>query len=272
MTNGTFVTASIARMRVTSRPPLFEIFSLGKRPNEPGQQYFLTPRGKDLFPTMLSLMEFGDKWLTGGSKPPLQLVHKGCGCECHPVTVCSECLEPFTAREVAPRDGPGAGYAPVEARPTSRRSSDPTLLERVRPCSVARTLAIIGDRWSFLILREGWYGVRRFEEMRENLGIATNILADRLARLVQSGVLRKVPYNSGDRFEYRFTEMGLDLYKPMLVMMAWGDRWLADGKPPLRLRHKACGQDFSAIVACSECKKPIEAKDTDYVLRYQFDL
>lgn len=249
-----------------------EIMSVGRRPNEPGQQYFLTERGKDLFPTMLSLMEFGDRWLTGGKEPPLQLIHKSCGCACHPVTVCCECLEPFTAREVAPRDGPGAGYAPVDTRPTSRRSSDPTLLERVRPCSVARTLGIIGDRWSFLILREGWFGVRRFEEMRENLGIATNILADRLARLVQAGVFRKVPYGSSERFEYRFTEMGLDLYKPMLVMMAWGDRWLADGKPPMRLRHKTCGQDFSAIVVCSECKKQIAAKDTDYILRYPFNL
>ncbi len=249
-----------------------EILSLGKRPNEPGQQYFLTARGKDLFPTMLSLMEFGDKWLCGGKEPPLQLIHKSCGCECHPVTVCCECLEPFSAREVAPRDGPGAGYVPVESRPTSRRSSDSTLLERVRPCSVARTLGIIGDRWSFLVLREGWYGVRRFEEMRENLGIATNILADRLARLVQAEVYRKVPYSTGERFEYRFTEMGLDLYKPMLVMMAWGDRWLADGKPPMRLRHKRCGQDFSAIVVCSECKNAIAAKDTDYILRYPFAL
>lgn len=170
-----------------------EILSTGKRPNEPGQQYFLTLRGKDLFPTMLSLMEFGDKWLTGGNEAPLQLIHKSCGCECHPITVCCECLEPFTAKEVAPRDGPGAGYAPVETRPTSRRSSDSTLLERVRPCSVARTLAIIGDRWSFLILREGWFGVRRFEEMRENLGIATNILADRLSRLVQAGYCAKFP-------------------------------------------------------------------------------
>lgn len=249
-----------------------EILALGKRPKEPGQQYFLTDRGKDLFPTMLSLMEFGDKWLAGDDEPPLQLLHKTCGCSCRPVTVCSECLEPFTAREVAPRDGPGAGYTPVEKKPTSRRSSDPALLERVRPCSVARTLAIIGDRWSFLILREGWNGVRRYEEMRENLGIATNILSDRLARLVQAGVFRRTPYGSGDRFEYRFTEMGLDLYKPMLVMMAWGDRWLASGKPPMRLRHKKCGNDFSAVVVCSECKKPISAKDTDYMLRYPFDL
>jgi DNA-binding HxlR family transcriptional regulator len=263
----------IPRQTLSSRLSLFvenEILSLGKRPNEPGQQYFLTVRGKDLFPTMLSLMEFGDKWLSGDNEPPLQMVHKACGCRCRPITVCSECSEPFTARDVSPRDGPGAGYAPVETRATSRRSSDSTLLERVRPCSVARTLKIIGDRWSFLILREGWYGVRRFEEIRENLGIATNILADRLTRLVQAGVLRKVAY-SGERFEYRFTEMGLDLYKPMLVMMAWGDRWLAQGKPPMRLRHKNCGQDFTAIVVCSECKRPIAAKDTNYILNYTFE-
>lgn len=249
-----------------------DILAVGRVPDESGRQYFLTDRGKDLFSTMLSLMEFGDKWLAEGREPPLQLIHKSCGCECRPVTVCSACLKPFTAREVSPRDGPGAGYSPVDARPTSRRSSDAALLERGRPCSVARTLRIIGDRWSFLILREGWNGVRRFEEMRENLGIATNILADRLARLVQARVLRKVAYNAGDRFEYRFTEMGIELYKPMLVMMAWGDRWLANGKPPMRLRHRACGHDFSALVVCSECKKPIAANDTDYVLNYPFDL
>lgn len=245
-----------------------QIFAIGRKSGEPGHQYFLTERGKDLFPAMLSLMEFGDTWLTGGELPPLQMIHTKCGKECRPLTVCSSCLEPVEARDVAPRDGPGAGYEPIEARPRSRRSADPTLLQRVRPCSVARSLAIIGDRWSFLILREGWTGVRRFEEMRENLGIAPNILTDRLNRLVDAGVFRRVPYGNGDRQEYRFTEKGLALYKPMIVMMAWGDRWLTNGKPPMRLRHKPCGQDFTPIVVCSECKQPINARDTDYILRY----
>lgn len=245
-----------------------QIFTIGRKAGEPGHQYFLTERGKDLFPAMLSLMEFGDTWLTEGELPPLQMIHTKCGKECHPLTVCSNCLKPVEARAVAPRDGPGAGYEPTEARPRSRRSSDPTLLQRVRPCSVARSLAIIGDRWSFLILREGWNGVRRFEEMRENLGIAPNILTDRLNRLVEAEIFRRVPYGNGDRQEYRFTEKGLALYKPMIVMMAWGDRWLTNGKPPMRLRHKSCGQDFTPIVVCSECKQPISARDTDYSLRY----
>ena len=245
------------------------IFSTGRRPGERGKQYFLTDRGKDLFPTMLSLLEFGDKWLAGDEKPPLKQIHKSCGHFCHPTTVCSECLEPLSPVDVTHRDGPGAGYSPVVNRPITRRHSDPKLLQKVRPCSVARSLAIIGDRWSFLILREGWFGVRRFDEMREKLGIASNILTDRLNRLVESGVFRKVPYNaSGDRYEYRFTEMGLDLYKPMVVMMAWGDRWLNNGVPPLRLRHRKCGRDFTPQVVCDVCKVPITAKQADYELRY----
>jgi len=245
------------------------ILVIGRKPGERKHGYFFTERGKDLFPTMLSLMEFGDKWLTGGEPPPLKLIHTRCGHECHPTTVCSECLEPVAARDVAYRDGPGAGYSPYEIKLKSRRSSDPALLERVRPCSVARTLQIIGDRWSFLIMREAWFGVRRFDEMQEKLGIASNILSDRLSRLVQNGVFRKQPYRNGwDRFEYRFTEMGRDLYKPMIVMMRWGDRWLSDGKPPLRLRHRLCDSDFEPLVVCSHCKQPVIAKETDYELRY----
>ena len=249
-----------------------EILVQGRKKGDRAHGYFFTERGKELFPVMLSLMEFGDKWLTGGEPAPLLLHHSRCGHECHPTTVCSECHEPVTMRDVTFRDGPGAGYSPYEIKLRSRRSSDPALLERVRPCSVARTLQIIGDRWSFLIMREAWFGVRRFDEMIEKLGIATNILSDRLARLVETGVFRKEPYRKGgDRFEYRFTEMGRDLYQPMIVMMRWGDRWLADGKPPLRLRHRLCNSDFEPLVVCSHCKEPILAHEVTYTLTYGLD-
>ncbi len=242
------------------------------RNSEHRKQYNLSVRGMDLFSTMLALMEFGDKWLALGKQPPLQLIHKSCGQKCHPVTVCSVCFESINARDVVHRDGPGAGFSLPEFRKFSRRYSDSSVLQRVRPCSVARSLTIMGDRWSFLILREGWFGVRRFDEMREKLGIATNIITDRLNRLVQSGVFQRVPYNSSrDRYEYRFTEMGLDLYKPQLVMMAWGDKWLSNGKSPLRLRHRKCGQDFTAKVVCNKCLNPIVATDTDYKLNYTLD-
>ncbi|MBJ3777062.1 winged helix-turn-helix transcriptional regulator [Acuticoccus mangrovi] len=246
-----------------------EILVIGHREGERRHQYFFTPRGKDLFASMLSLMEFGDKWLAGGAPPPLQLIHKTCGHECHPMTVCSECKTPIEARDVHFRDGPGAGFGPVQRRAKTRRASDPEVLQRVRPCSVARSLGLIGDRWSFLVLREAYFGVRRYDEMREKLGIASNILADRLARLVEAGVFDRVHYGGG-RHEYRFTAMGRDLYKPMIVMMAWGDRWLTGDRPPLRLRHRLCQQDFVPQVVCSHCKEPLVANETDYILRYDF--
>lgn len=139
---------------------------------------------------------------------------------------------------------------------------------RVRSRAACRSSATAGRSWC--CARDG-SGVRRFDEMMEKLGISSNILADRLARLVDAGVFRKERYGNGERFEYRFTEMGRDLYKPMIVMMRWGDRWLSDGRPPLRLRHRRCGSDFEPLVVCSHCREEIVARDTDYELRYAID-
>ncbi|MFL9901378.1 helix-turn-helix domain-containing protein [Paraburkholderia fungorum] len=233
-------------------------------------EYRLTDKGRDLYATMIGLLAFGDQWLSGDALPPLKLIHKSCGCECHPRVACSHCHGEINPRQVHYRDGVGAGEsARNEDRKRSRRASDPTVLERVRPCSVARTLQIIGDRWSFLVIREFFYGVRRFDEFQTRLGIATNILADRLQRLVEQGVANKTLYQEGPkRYEYRLTEMGRALYGPMLIMMHWGDKWLSGGKPPLKLRHRECDQDFHAVVVCDKCGNELDAREMGYVLRY----
>lgn len=237
----------------------------------PGRyEYRLTPMGRDLYPTMLSLLRFGDDWLCDGGPPPLQLVHRSCGRRCSPVVACSACNREINAREVEYRPGPGAGVAARDAdRKRSRRASDPTILERVRPCSVARSLQIIGDRWSFLLIRELFFGVRRFDDFAGNLGIASNILTDRLHRLTGHGIVERKAYQARpERFEYRLTARGLALYGPMIVMMRWGDRWLSDEKPPLMLRHRACGKDFHASVVCSACREELDPKEVTYELRY----
>lgn len=244
-----------------------EIFRTVAKPGSRGHHYRFTERGKDLFPVMLSMIEFGDKWLTGGAPPPMLLYHRNCSHRCHPTTVCSVCREPIDARDVSQREGPGAGFSLQENRPTNRRSPD-ALLEQVRPSSVGRTLEIIGDRWSFLVIREGFLGVRRFDELIERLGISSNILADRLSRLVETGVLRKERTDGGFS-EYRFTEMGRDLFRPMLAMMRWGDTWLSGGKVPQRVRHRSCDCDFHALVVCDHCGEPIASNETRYELRYE---
>ena len=130
-------------------------------------------------------------------------------------------------------------------------------------CSVARTLETIGDRWTLLILRDAFYGVRRFEDFRADLGIARNVLTDRLQKLTARGVLEREQY--GDRpprYEYRLTEKGLDLLPVVLTMMKWGDRWESspDG-PPVTLTHVACGHEVTPVVSCSHCGEELRRRD-----------
>ena len=232
-------------------------------------EYRLTKRGLDLYLVMLAMLRFGDDWLAGDAPPPLVLTHAVCGHECHPETICSHCRQPIRAHDVTYRDGPGAGFSPVPDLPQRRRSGGGVALERGRPSSVSRTLGILTDRWTFLVIREAFFGVRRFDMFQDNLGIAPNILTDRLNRLVNQGILRREKYKElPDRYEYRLTEAGRDLYMPLIQMLRWGDRWLAQA-PPLLLHHTNCDHDFEPVIACDHCHQAIDPHDMRYRLTYR---
>lgn len=125
-------------------------------------------------------------------------------------------------------------------------------------CSIARTLAIVGERWTLLVLREVLLGRRRFEEIRRNLGVASNILSDRLATLVAHGVLTR----AGEPPEYRVTDKGRDLQPVLITLMQWGDRYTAgaDGPPVVHV-HKECGHDAHPRLHCSHCGDPLGPRD-----------
>lgn len=128
-------------------------------------------------------------------------------------------------------------------------------------CSVARTLSIIGDRWTLLIIRNGFLGTRRFADFQSQLGMTKHLLSGRLKRLVDVGVFKKVSYQQ-DRYEYRFTDKGRALYPVLLAMTAWGDAWLDEGKgAPLLYVHKGCGKQMTPTMSCSECGEPVTAHD-----------
>ena len=131
------------------------------------------------------------------------------------------------------------------------------------PCSVARSLSILGDRWTLLVLRNAFLAMRRFDDFQASLGVTRHVLADRLNRLVETGVLKKVPYQDNPpRFEYRLTEKGRDLYPVLLALTAWGDRWLDEGRgAPLEYVHKDCGRKFRPTMVCSECREPVTPHD-----------
>ncbi|MGW6729063.1 winged helix-turn-helix transcriptional regulator [Nocardia sp. NPDC055029] len=131
------------------------------------------------------------------------------------------------------------------------------------PCSYARTIDLLGDWWTPLVLREAFYGFRRFDDFQQELGIARNTLAERLRRLVDEGLLDKRVYDTQPvRYEYVLTESGLDFYGVMAAMTRWGDRWLSDqAGPPLVFRHEPCGHDSVAEVVCGHCRQPLDAQD-----------
>ncbi|NSX05503.1 winged helix-turn-helix transcriptional regulator [Cupriavidus gilardii] len=130
-------------------------------------------------------------------------------------------------------------------------------------CSVARTVSVIGDRWTLLVLRDCFLGVRRFHEFQQRLTISRPMLADRLSKLVEAGVLKRVAYQEAPvRYEYRLTAKGMDLHPIIMAIVHWGDVHMA-GKAgrPLLHRHTACGHLFDPVVVCSECAAEVHAKD-----------
>src|SRR5688572_33434475 len=127
-------------------------------------------------------------------------------------------------------------------------------------CAVERTLSVIGERWTLLVLREAFLGVRRFDQLRRNTGVARNILSDRLNALVANGVLRRELYQERPRrYEYRLTDKGLDLYPVLITLMDWGARH-GDGEA-MALTHKACGSTMLPRLACPDCGEPVSARD-----------
>ena len=126
-------------------------------------------------------------------------------------------------------------------------------------CSVAQCLEVVGEWWSMLIVRDAFLGVRRFDEFQSRLGISRNILATRLAGLVEAGVLDKVPYQERPvRHEYRLTDKGRDLWPVLTAMRQWGDRWAAPDGAPLELVHVGCGEVTTVAHTCGACGEAID--------------
>ncbi|TSD99567.1 helix-turn-helix transcriptional regulator [Skermania sp. ID1734] len=131
-------------------------------------------------------------------------------------------------------------------------------------CSIARTLEVIGEPWSPLVLRDVFAGVHRFDQIHADLGISRKVLTERLNHLVDQGILERRPYDGRPRFEYHLTDKGAELVDLLMVMVGWGDRWLAgDAGPPVLYRHRTCGQISRVELRCVHCGKPMHSGDVD---------
>lgn len=130
-------------------------------------------------------------------------------------------------------------------------------------CSIARALAIFGDRWTLLIVRDAFRRVRRFSDFEKSLGITKHRLSDRLNRLVEAGIMKKSLYDEKrERYEYRLTQKGLDLYPILMTVVQWGDRWVADEDgAPVVFRHLSCDHVLEPKLVCSHCDQEVKATE-----------
>jgi DNA-binding HxlR family transcriptional regulator len=132
-------------------------------------------------------------------------------------------------------------------------------------CSIARTLGVVGEKWTLLILREAFYGVRRFDDFHAGLGCARNLLASRLKTLVVHGLLERVGYTDErgrGRHEYKLTDKGRDLFPVVVALMQWGDRWTADeAGPAVQMFHRECGAPVTAELTCGAGHAALGARD-----------
>lgn len=141
-----------------------------------------------------------------------------------------------------------------------------------RPCSVARTMEIVGEKWAMLVVREVFLGNRRFDEMIRRTGAPRDTLAARLRTLTGAGILERRQYAEHPaRYEYRLTQAGRDLYPVIVTLMSWGDRYLDDGAgPPMVLEHHG-DHRLAAHLVCEECGERVDARDTRAVPRATAD-
>lgn len=238
----------------------------------PRFEYRHTPAGRDFYAAVLMLMDWGDRHLSESDPPPLTLIHKTCGRRLHPVVVCGNCARPIAANDVETAAN-APPIAEISPGPATRRTRDEGLFTRGRPCSVARTLAVMGDRWSFRILREVFAGTRRFDDFHRTIGVARNILAERLILLLEAGLLAQRKYQDRPpRFDYILTPAGADLYPALIMLMKWGETWRPlPMEQPSALLHRPCGARLAPRAICIGCRHDITATEVEYTMNYSFD-
>ena len=130
------------------------------------------------------------------------------------------------------------------------------------PCSVARALSIVGDRWTLLILRDCFIGTKRFDHFQKHIGVSRHRLSERLNKLVENEILKKVEYqNNPPRYEYKLTRKGVSLYPVLMTLAKWGDEWMSGEEGvPLEYVHKTCGHKMQMNLCCSECGELVDPK------------
>lgn len=211
--------------------------------------YHLTRRGLGLFDSMLLMWGWGVRWGVTGGRAPTVFTHTECGKAMLPELRCGGCGELLSLHTCTYTPGPGEGMESLPVQRMHRRR------QRNDEAPTIELVDLLGDRWTALVVSAQYFGLHRFDEIQGLLGIASNILTDRLRTLEMSGIFERRLYEmTPPRYQYRLTKKGQDLYPHALTIMTWADTHLKDrAGPPVRISH-ACGAPLDPQVSCSACK------------------
>lgn len=243
---------------------------LDKRPYSSAplrHEYHATEKGRGLYWASLMMLRWERRWTRKDGKCEVRLHHKTCGSEFDPVPSCARCGQEVGAFDVDWREGPGVGL--MAAHYSRRRQQRDAAATRPPETALLDEAAqILGDRWASLVIRSLFMGLRKFDEILNDTGMATNILSERLSWLASKGMIRPHEYSAGPRrFEYRLTRKGVDYYPVLLMLLHWGDtHFAAPEGPPLLLRHKRGKHRLDPVVTCSSCNAQVRAEDVRFRL------
>ena len=232
-----------------------------KRPTR--YEYRLTKMGIGLHDTALMTIRWERRWHFDPASPMQRPVHTTCGKEFTPDFTCAACGRFADARDVYAVDGPGSGLDQSQGPRAQRRSAKLDEAPKGVHPMLERTMDLLGDRWTSHVVAAAFRGAKRFADFQGQLNIATNILADRLGRLVEFGILKKQVYQlRPKRLSYRLTEEGRDIFPLIMTLMAWGDKWLDRGKgAPVIVRHNGCGAKLIPKITCSHCGEVVDNRN-----------
>ena len=256
-----------ARGTLTSRlKKLVEHGILYKNPYQTSPlryEYRLTDKGLDLYAVVLTMWLWEVTWGKGRFLPP-ELIHKKCGASIRPVFRCVACHKETMPQDCKFAAGRNARLAKKVPARFQRRSK--SMHEDGGAGPSFNILSVIGDRWTSLVIAAAFFGMQRYDEIISAIGIATNILANRLKLLVEVGVMIRRPYQDRPpRFEYHLSDKGRDLFANTIAMHEWANRWLIeDGREPILLHHVPCSRDFRSELVCSECEGLLEPSDISF--------
>lgn len=221
-------------------------------------EYRLTDKGMDLYPLVLATWNWETKWGDGENLPP-ELIHTTCGNSLRPIYRCGHCCEEIALLGVTYEQGANSLSAKkipprFQRRSKSKEGSHPDVDRRF-----FHVVDVLGDRWTALVVACSYFGVTRFDDIVHSIGIATNILSDRLKVLLNVGVLVRKPYQENPiRYEYRLSEKGHELYPTAVAMHEWASKWLlSKGEQPLKLRHRKCDKPLKPEIVCNHCEKEL---------------